>query len=193
MTDQRKKLKAAHAAFTAAQARVVEARAAVESASRSRWKARAELERLNEEGKEPLGFDDLDGALTAIAGGVAGVMALDRTEPRRAKTSASMKASHNRAEIKARLSVAAREAMNRPDVKARQSASQKIVKNRPEFREKMSVAAKIAQNRPDVRARQSAAQKIAQNRPDVKARINAAMMARRPKIIPRLKVEHIYV
>ena len=85
VSSEREKLKKAHAAFTAAQSRVVEARSAVDTAQRSRWKARGDLERFHEEGKEPSGFDDLDGALAAIAGGSAGVAALINTEPRRAR------------------------------------------------------------------------------------------------------------
>src|SRR5579871_3552686 len=85
VSSEREKLKRAHAAFAAAQASVAEARSAVDTATRSRWKARGDLERFHEEGKEPSGFDDLDGALAAIAGGSAGVAALFNTEPRRAR------------------------------------------------------------------------------------------------------------
>lgn len=82
---ERERLKAAHAALAAAQKSVVAARAAIDTATQSRWRAREDLERLREEEKQPLGFVDLDGPLAAIAGGSAGVMALDRTEPRRAR------------------------------------------------------------------------------------------------------------
>jgi hypothetical protein len=88
MTDfssERAELKAAIAAHSAAHKKLVEAKRAVDSATQSRWKVQDDLEKLNEEVKEPLGFDDLDGALTAIAGGAAGVLELNREDPRKAK------------------------------------------------------------------------------------------------------------
>ena len=77
--------------------------------TKARWKARGELEGSTRSRAE--GFDDLDDALTAIKGGEAGVLALDKTEPRRAAVTSLEKkiAAYDRAGDLAQQALALRE------------------------------------------------------------------------------------